>query len=331
MKVLFSLRVSPELKKRYQDNLPENIDLIFPSEINEEILLELVPDVEVLVAYQISQALLEKATKLKHIQVPWTGSERLDFALLKQYPHISVSNSHSNSLAIAEHAVSLLLAATKRITYRDSRMRKGDWSPRYNDVNSYWLTGKTLGVIGYGAIGQKVANILKNGFSMQIFAIKRYPQDIESEGQCNFLGGPDDLSYVLQKSDFILVSLPLTKETKNMIGKDELKIMKDKAIIVNISRGAVINEEALYEHLKEKESFLAALDVWYNYPKDRKDPTNVFQNYAFEDLDNVVMSPHSSFKIIDREKSFTEDVITNILSISEGKSPINQLNIDLGY
>ncbi len=331
MKVLFSLRVSPELKKCYQDNLPENIDLIFPAEINEETLLELVPDVEVLMAYQISQALLEQATKLKHIQVPWTGSERLDFDLLRQYSHISVSNSHSNSLAIAEHAVSLLLAATKRITYRDSRMRKGDWSPRYNDLNSYWLTGRTLGIIGYGAIGQKVAHILKNGFGMDIFAIKRYPKGIESKDQCDFIGGPDDLSYVLQKSDFILVSLPLTKETRNMIGRDELKLMKDKAIIVNISRGAVITEEALYEHLKNNESFVAALDVWYNYPKDRKDPTNVFQNYPFENLDNVVMSPHSSFKVIDRERSFTEDAITNILRISEGKPPINQLNLDLGY
>lgn len=331
MKVLFSLRVSPELKKCYRDNLPENIDLIFPAEINEETLLELAPDVEVLMAYQISQALLEKATKLKHIQVPWTGSERLDFDLLKQYPHISVSNSHSNSLAIAEHAVSLLLAATKRITYRDSCMRKGDWSPRYNDVHSYWLTGKTLGVIGYGAIGQKVATILKNGFGMQIFAIKRYPKDIESEDQCDFIGGPDDLSYVLQKSDFILISLPLTKETKGLIGRDELKLMKDNVIIVNISRGAVVNEEAIYEHLKNNQSTVAALDVWYNYPKDRKDPTDVFQNFPFEELENVVMSPHSSFKIINREKSFTEDVITNISLISEGKSPINHLNLDLGY
>ncbi|MHA2244132.1 MAG: 2-hydroxyacid dehydrogenase [Candidatus Hodarchaeales archaeon] len=331
MKVLFSLKVRGELRKCYQEFVPENIDLIFPTEITEEILLELASDAEVLIAYQISQALLERATKLKHIQVPWTGSERLDFGLLKQYPHISVSNSHSNSLAIAEHAVSLLLAASKRITYRDSLMRKGDWSTRYNDVNSYWLTGKTLGVIGYGAIGKKAARILKNGFDMQIFAIKRYPKDIESEDQCDFIGGPDDLSYVLQKSDFILVSLPLTKETRSIIGKAELELMKDTAIIVNISRGAVIHEQAIYEHLKSNKKVVAALDVWYNYPKDRKDPKDIFQNYPFEELENVVMSPHSSFKISNREKSFTEDIITNISLISEGKPPINQLNLDLGY
>ena len=116
---------------------------------------------------------MEKAKKLRHIQVPWTGSELLDFDLLKEYSNITVSNSHSNSLAIAEHAVSLLLAAAKRIPYRDSFMRKGDWSPRYNDVNSYWITGKTLGIIGYGAIGKKIGNILKKGFNMKIFAIKQ--------------------------------------------------------------------------------------------------------------------------------------------------------------
>ena len=331
MKVLFGLRVSPELKKFYRDKLSENIDLIFLTEINEEILLELAPNAEVLVAYKLSKAFMDKANKLKHIQVPWTGSETLDFDLLKQYPHITVSNSHSNSLAIAEHAVSLLLAAAKRIPYRDSFMRKGDWSPRYNDVNSYWITGKTLGVIGYGAIGRKVAKILKNGFRMKVYAINRDPKRIDPEDQCDFLGSSEDLSYVLKESDFVLIALPLTRETKGIIGKAELQLLKKTAIIVNISRGSIIDEQAFYEHLKDNQSAAAALDVWYNYPIDRKAPTNVFQNYPFEELDNLVMSPHSSFKVLEREKVFTEDIIANISLVSEGKNPINQINLDLGY
>lgn len=331
MKVLFGLRVPPNLRKCYQDKLPKNIDLIFPAEINEEVLLEFAPNVEVLVDYKLSKAFMEKAIKLKHIQVPWTGSERLDFDLLKQYPHITVSNSHSNSLAIAEHAVSLLLAAAKRITYRDSHMRKGDWSPRYDDVNSYWITGKTLGVIGYGAIGKKVSKILKNGFQMKVYAIKRNPKRKTNGQQYDFLGGPEDLSYVLRESDFILITLPLTEETKGIIGKPELQLLKKTAIIVNISRGSIINEQVLYEYLKDNKSAVAALDVWYNYPKDRKDPKNVFQNYPFEELDNIVMSPHSAFKVLEREIIFTEDIITNITLLSEGKKPINQLNLDLGY
>jgi len=331
MKVLFGLRVSPELKKFYHKTLPDEIDLIFPAEINEETLLSVAPDVEVLVAYKLSSTFMEKAEKLRHIQVPWTGSETLDFELLRQYPHITVSNSHSNSLAIAEHAVSLLLTAAKRITYRDSRMRKGDWSPRYNDENSYWITGKTLGIIGYGAIGKKVGKILKNGFKMNVYAIKRDPNRIDSEDQCDFLGGPDDISYVLNESDFILIALPLTRETEGLIGKNEFQQMKERVVICNISRGSIIDEQALYKYLKDNKNAIAALDVWYNYPQDRKKPISVFQNRSFEELDNVVMSPHSAFKVVEREVVFIEDIITNISIISRGEEPINQINLDLEY
>ncbi len=330
MKVLYGLRVSPELKKYYRDKLPEEIDLIFPAEINEEILLSLAPDVEVLVAYKLSSTFLEKAEKLRHIQVPWTGSETLDFELLRKYPHITVSNSHSNSLAIAEHAVSLLLSAAKRISYRDSRMRKGDWSPRYNEVNSYWITGKTLGIIGYGAIGKKVGNILKNGFKMNVYAIKRDPKN-NHDNLYDFLGGSDDIPYVFKESDFILIALPLTRETEGFIGKDEFQQMKERVILCNISRGSIIDEQALYEHLKENKNAIAAMDVWYNYPKDRKNPTNVFQNHPFEELDNIVMSPHSAFKVLEREAVFAEDIIINISLILRGEEPINQINLDLEY
>lgn len=331
MKVLFGLKVPPELQKIYREKLSGDIELIFPTEVNEEILLEYASSSEVFVAYKLSKVFMEKANKLRHIQVPWTGSETLDFDLLAHYPQVTVSNSHSNSLAIAEHAVSLLLSASKRITYRDSHMRKGDWNPRYNDENSYWITGKTLGVIGLGAIGRKVAKILRNGFNMRIYAIKREPNRIKDKNQYEFLGGPEDLSKVLKESDFILISLPLTRETKGLIGKAEFQLIKETAVIVNISRGSIIDEQALYEHLKENKSVIAALDVWYNYPKDRKNPIDIFQNYPFEELENVVMSPHSAFKVREREKAFTKDIIRNISLISEGKSPVNQLNLDLGY
>ena len=331
MKVLYGLRVSPTLQDFYRTKLPDEIELIFPAEINEEVLLSSAPDAEVLVAYKLFSSFMEKAKKLRHIQVPWTGSETLDFELLRKYPHITISNSHSNSLAIAEHAVSLLLSAAKRISYRDSRMRKGDWSPRYNDVDSYWITGKTVGIIGYGAIGKKVGTILKNGFNTKVLAIKRDPNKINHKNQPDFLGGAEDLAYVLKESDFILIALPETRETEGIIGRSELQLMKESVIICNISRGSIIKEQDLFEHLRENQNAIAALDVWYNYPQNRKDPTNVFQNHPFEKLDNVVMSPHSAFKVHEREAAFAEDIITNISLIFRNEEPINQINLDLGY
>ncbi|MHA2225419.1 MAG: NAD(P)-dependent oxidoreductase [Candidatus Hodarchaeales archaeon] len=301
MKILFGINVSPTLKEYYQMHLPKKLELIFPPDTSDETLLELAPEIDVLLAYKISKSFLDKAKKLKHIQVPWTGSEHLDFRLLKEYPDITVSNSHSNSLAIAEHSIALMFAAAKRITYFDSGMRRGDWSPRYNDEKGQWLSEKTLGIIGYGAIGKKVATILKSGFQMKILAIKRHPEQEEAD------------------------------KTKGLIGETEFLQIRKSAIIVNISRGAIIDEKALFESLKESRIAGAGLDVWYNYPKDRKNPKNVFQNYSFEELNNIVMTPHSAFKLVDREAFFAEDIIKNLISILEGKKPINQLDLDLGY
>jgi phosphoglycerate dehydrogenase-like enzyme len=209
-------------------------------------------------------------------------------------------------------------------------MRRGDWTPRYNDVTSQWLTGKTLGVIGYGAIGKKVARILHAGFDMKIMAIRRSNPDVYSE-ETAFSGTVDSLEHVMKNSDYILIALPFTSETEGIIGKKELDLLKENAVLVNVGRGKVIDEEALYNFLKNKKKGGVGLDVWYNYPKDRNHPENTFQKYPFEELPFLVMSPHSAFKIEKREIPFTKDIIKNLIAISQGKKPENQLDLDRGY
>jgi lactate dehydrogenase-like 2-hydroxyacid dehydrogenase len=297
--------------------------------LTEETLLSYADQIEIAVGYKFTKEFLDKAVNLKHIQIPWTGAETLDFELIRQYSHFTISNSHSNSLAIAEHAVTLLLSAAKKIVYRDIAMRNNDWSTRYNDVSSVWLTGRTLGVIGYGAIGQKVAQILREGFNMRILAIKRSPPD-DCPKEVAFLGTIESLDHVLSKSDYILVALPLTRETRNLIGEKELNLLKPNAILVNIGRGEVIEEEALFNHLEKNKIAGAGLDVWYNYPKDRKNP-EVKQNFPFETLPFLVMSPHSAFKVESREIPFAEDIIANLIAVSKGETPTNLLNLELGY
>ncbi|MHA2338787.1 MAG: 2-hydroxyacid dehydrogenase [Candidatus Hodarchaeales archaeon] len=337
MQVLFGVKFSSRLISLYREQLPDKIKILVPDDFSEEKLLELAPEIDIYINYEITQAFLEKATNLKHIQVPWTGSEKLDFDLLKEYPQITVSNSHSNSPVIAEHAVALLLAAAKRITYRDSRMRAGDWTPRYEPKNySSMLSGKNLGVIGFGAIGQKVARILKTAFGMKIYAIRRKIRNDEVEKLCDYLGVFDDLKIVLKECDYFIISLPLTNATKGIIGRNEFQLMKKDAVIVNISRGHIIDEQALYEALKE-EKVIAAIDTWYNYPENWVDFSKaqrnqkVHQNYPFEELDNIILSPHSAFKIEDIGNETSKDIIENILLISQGKNPKNQINLVDGY
>ena len=330
MKVLFCHRVTPELKAHYSSSLPEELELIYPENLSETNLLQYAADIDIVVGYKFSREFLSGAKKLIHIQVPWTGAESLDYNLLKEYPHLTVSNSHSNSLAIAEHAVALLVSTAKNIVYRDSFMRKGDWTPRYNDITSQWLTGKILGVIGYGAIGRKVARILRAGFGMRVMAIRRSNPEVYCE-ETFFSGTIESLEHVLKNSDYILIALPLTSETKGIIGEKELNLLKDNAVLVNVGRGKIIDEEALYKYLKNKKMGGVGLDVWYNYPKDRNKPENVFQHYPFEELPFLVMSPHSAFKIEKREIPFTEDIIKNLKAIYQGLTPENLIDLDRGY
>jgi phosphoglycerate dehydrogenase-like enzyme len=333
MQVLFQSQglINDEYKQIYKQQLPDDVELVFPSDTSEETLLELIPTAKVFVGYQVSEILLETAKELSHIQVPWTGTNSLDLKLLKEYQNLTISNSHSNSLSIAEHAVALFLSAAKQLVYRDIQMRKGSWKPRYDDTNSFWLTGKTVGIIGFGAIGRKVARMLKHGFNMKVLAIKRNPNESPEEDLCDFLGSIDDLDNLLSESDFILIALPLNEETRGLIGESQFKLIKNTAILVNIARGPIIDEKALFTALEQQTIGSAAIDVWYNYPQNRDQPTEVYQNYAFETLDNIIMSPHSAFKVLDREEVFAKDIIENIHRVFEGKTPLNQINLDLGY
>ncbi|MCE7735697.1 MAG: NAD(P)-binding domain-containing protein [Candidatus Heimdallarchaeota archaeon] len=329
MKVLFQYQglITDQYKAFYRTNLPEDIELIFPSKGDTSKLLEHAPETDIFVGYSVTEEFLTKASKLKHLQIPWTGFNSLDAKLLENRPEITVSNSHSNSLAIAEHAVALLFAAAKLLPHRDSTMRKGDWSTRGNETNSMWITGKKFGIIGYGAIGKKVAKMLKHGFNMEILAIKRTPG--EKDEFCDFVGGIGDLEHVIRESDFILIAVPQTDETNGLIGKEQISWMKEDVVLVNIARGEIVDEESLYLALKEKRIGAAGIDVWYNYPKSGE--IKIQQNYPFEELDNIVMTPHSAFKVRDRVEIFAQDILQNIQLIYEGKTPINQVYLDLGY
>lgn len=329
MKVVFQYQglLTDKYKENFRKRVPEGIQLVFMETRDEEEFLKEIEDAEVLVGYRLTEELMQKAKKLKHIQIPWTGFDNLGKEFLEGRDHFTVSNSHANSLAIAEHGISLLLAASKLLTKRDMGMRKGDWTSRYEEVNSVWLTGKTALIIGYGAIGKKMGKMLKHGFNMKIQAIKRSPSPPDEIAE--FIGNVDDLENVLPTADFVIVAVPLTEETRGLISKDQFSLMKSTAVLVNIARGPVVDEKALFEALKGKIIHSAGIDVWYNYP--RGDQRTIFQNYPFEELDNIVMTPHSAFKVIDREEVFTEDIIENIIRIFEGREPINQVNLNLGY
>jgi phosphoglycerate dehydrogenase-like enzyme len=210
---------------------------------------------------------------------------------MRKFPHISIHNLHHNALPVAEYALALLLSAANAILPVDRALRANDWRPRYTQTASTLISGKNMVILGYGNIGKALSKLL-TGFDMTIMATRSSVNSSHKEDSVQVFPA-NSLHSLLLKADFLIVTLPLTPFTKGLIGEKELSLLPKNAVIVNIGRGDIIDQSALYKALKERPTMAAGIDVWYNYPKNDDDrPNTPPADYPFQDLDNIVMSPH---------------------------------------
>jgi len=335
MKILaLSKMVKPQLwEKAFNElNKKEKLDLefIIPETDERKNIKKYLKEVEVVIGGTFSKEDIEQAKKLKLIQIPFAGVDKLDFSLYRNYPDIFICNIHTNKNAVAEHAFSLILALAKNIVIDDRDLRLGRWHGFSTKEPTVQLQGKSLGIVGLGSIGWEIAKI-GHALGMKVFALKRKieEKDLKKKNILEFLGEKKDLGKVIKESDFIVISVPLTKETKGLIGKKELKLMNGKYLI-NISRGIVINEEALFKSLKEHHLAGAAIDTWYQYPSS-KQKEMLPSKYGFQKLNNVVISPHTAGytdRALDENIKFVFD---NIVKIYYGEEPENKIDPELEY
>ncbi|MCK5297781.1 MAG: hypothetical protein KAJ76_02665, partial [Candidatus Heimdallarchaeota archaeon] len=240
--------------------------------------------------------------------------------------------------------IALLLTAAKNIIHHDRLMRVGDWSSRFTKMPSIKLQGKTVGLLGYGAIGLECAILLKN-FDVKFIGCRRDPAKSTKEQKelAEKIYTIDDLEKFLLESDIIINSLPLTKETRDILGEKEFTQMKDGVIIVNVGRAHTIHEKAFYDALKSGKVLAAGIDPQWNYPARTAVPRrsdggvdSIEETYPSEypihEFDNVVLSPHRAAHItMGYERGHWQDVIENIIRIYEGKEPINVVDVNKEY
>lgn len=307
-----------------------NLEFIIPETDKRENIKKYLTEVEVVVGGTFNKEDLEQAKKLKLIQIPFVGVNKLDFNLYKNYPDIFICNIHANKTAVAEHTFALILALAKNIVINDKDLRLGKWHGFSTKEPTVQLQGKNLGILGLGSIGWEIAKI-GHALGMKVFALKRKieERDLKKKNILEFLGEKKDLEKVVRESDFMVVAVPLTKETKGLIGKKELKLMKGKYLI-NISRGVVIDEEALFKSLKEGNLTGAAIDTWYQYPSSEQREV-LPSKYDFSKLDNVVMSPHTAGYTDRTLEENIKSVFDNIVKIYYGEEPENQIDPELEY
>lgn len=228
------------------------------------------------------------APKLELLQVPGAGYDGIDLAATPA--GVSVCNCFEHEPGVSEYALLAMLEWCHRLGPADRDMRSGNWarSSRFGGAPDDELAGKTLVIVGLGRIGIAVARRAK-AFDMRVLAVNRSASKIDPNVEQVF--GLDHLHDTLAKADFVVLGCALTAETRGLIDAKALAAMKPTAVIVNPSRGPVIDEEALYDALLHHRIGGAAIDTWWDYPASAlaRDPSTRF---PFHRLDNVLLSPH---------------------------------------
>jgi lactate dehydrogenase-like 2-hydroxyacid dehydrogenase len=282
---LKAIRETGELK--IYDNKPEN---------NQEIL-ERIKDAEVVIDYWTAIP-AEVMSKLQVTKLICCASSGYDWIDVETASKAGITVSHCpghNSEAVAEHTVGLLLAAARKTIKSAEDMKSGKFAP--DDYPGKEIKGRNIGIIGYGMIGQRIGEILEKGFGAKILSV-----DINNT--------KNDLEDLLRNSDFISVNVPLNDKTRKMLGEKEFELMKQDVVLVNTSRGAVIDEEVLLKYLRSEKVFAAGLDVLAQEP-------NIKDNPLFN-LSNVVITPHIGWNTENTGYRLSEQVAQIVTSFANG-------------
>lgn len=322
---LWSSRFGAEEAARRRHDLLPDIDLRV--ETNRDRLEPFLAKAQVLIDGRASGKLLD-APLLKHLIVPWAGVPEALRAQLASRPQLRLHNSHYNAPFVAQHALALLLAGSNRIVEADLHLRRGDWRPRHEDAfNSVQLPGLTCLLLGYGAIGQEVRERVA-ALGMNVTALRRTPQ---ADPKLDKVYGPDALYDALADADVIIVSLPHTPETENLLDHEAFAAMKARAILINVGRAAVIEEEALYHALRERRILAAGLDVWWRYPADEATRATTYPStFPLHELPNLIMSPHRANQAYGEESRQFDDIAKTLQAILRGETR-NEIDLERGY
>ncbi len=230
--------------------------------------------------------IVERAPALKWLQLTSAGVDRLLDAPVVQ-SHVTVTTASGiHAVPISEYVIGAMLAFAKGLPRALRAQQERAWRPFWPDE----LDEKTVGVLGVGAIGARVVELAK-ALGMRVLALRRSAERRMTGAEAGFPGAdemlpPSDLTYLLQESDYVVVALPLTPESRGLIGEAQLRSMKPGAVIVNIGRGAILDEQALVAALKEGTVAGAALDVFQQEPLSGES--------ELWGLENVILTPHIS-------------------------------------
>ena len=305
MKILICDNLNQEVYKELE-TIGDCLD-ISKSESKEKDLADHIKDSEIVVirsATKLTKEVLDNAEKLKVIARCGVGVDNVDLEFAKS-KNIFVTNSPSaNLISVVELTVALIISASRKLSLADAHLKNGQWNR--SEFLGYELYGKTLGIVGFGKAGRLVAERMKS-FGMSIVFYDPYVTDWNGSEESL------DLDDLLKTADVVSIHVIKTKDTENLISKEKLDLLKPSSIIVNTSRGGVLDEDYLFELLESEKIFGAGLDVYSNEP-----PENVSRYNGL----NLVTTPHIGASTNEAQLKAGLETIENIKKIIAGDESV---------
>jgi len=285
--VAVSYPADEEFAQMNSEVLAGDAKVVYTYELDDAQRQQTLQRAEALLAWDLAKeipagALLDRS-QLRFAQLLSAGVDAVDFSALPEWLTVA-SNAGAYATAVSEHALAMTLSLAKHLPQRHAALAAGrfdKWAP------SLALDGAICTILGFGGIGAATARLM-TAFGARIYAVNRSGRTTEP---AEFVGSLADLDEVLAVADVLVISLPLTLATRGLIGARELALMKPRAILVNVARGPLVDQSALYEHLCAHPEFSAGIDTWWTEPTGGA-PFRT--DYPFLDLPNVLGSPHNS-------------------------------------
>ncbi|MGN0156483.1 MAG: NAD(P)-dependent oxidoreductase [Lachnospiraceae bacterium] len=294
-----------------QSLIPDGYRLLTLPQANQETLLASVREADYLLVsgrLKINEEVLRAASKLKMIQRTGVGLDNMDLEELRKRGIPLYVNKGVNADSVAEHTIMLILSCLRNLSYNSNTLKSGVWNKQEQGIQTHELKGKTVGIIGFGTIGKRVAKLLVC-FGANVIYYDSYTKEDMILYDCPVKY--EELNSLLQQADIITLHCPLNEETKELISEKTIKLMKKGVIIINTARGKLINASDLKASLREGIVASAGLDVFWNEPPSKEE--------NFCEFPNVITTPHIGGVTFEAFSTMMQKAIENIVLYDQGK------------
>jgi D-3-phosphoglycerate dehydrogenase len=303
----FKILLTDGLEENGQTLMRESAEVVDRSGISAEELLQVIGDYDALIVRgrtKVTQAVFKAATQLKVVGRAGVGVDNIDLNAAKDCNVMVVNSPYATTVAVAELAMALMLSLAREVPRADCAMKAGKWLKK--DLEGVELYRKTLGIIGFGRIGSTVARRAEAFDMRTVCTDPKVTPDSETLYGCASMS----FSELLGQADFITIHVPLNSSTRGMLGREQFAMMKDGVRIIDVSRGGVIDEQALLEALESGKVAGAALDVFPSEPPGLT---------ALVGHPRVICTPHIGAQTVEAQQRAANDIASEVLRALNGK------------